>query len=355
MIIASFFDPRVAGQLDTPGVLATAFANYVFVIGGATVACVAAQTVWGARKQLSEARRLGQYRLTAPIGRGGMSEVWLAWDSRLKRNVALKILRGNTEADAIRRFEQEAYATSKLTSPNTIRIFDFGASDDGVSYIAMELLRGTDLAQLIKRRGALPVRQVVHFALHAAKSLKEAHTHGIVHRDIKPANLFAANVAGEPDFLKVLDFGVARIRDTEEAARTQAGVVIGTLHYIAPEGIMGQEADVRTDIYSFGATLYHLLTGRPPFAGRNTSALVAAQMYDMPPNPSVRRGETIPADLEDIVMRCLAKAPEARFQRFADVITALTKLDLPEWTPADARDAERVDESPASSETASAG
>ncbi len=326
----------LAAQLSNPQELLTFGAHYVMVLATVAVAAVSGQIAWNARLDLQRARRIGRYRLEALLGRGGMNEVWLAWDELLRRKVALKILRSVApEPSAARRFEREALALSRLTSSNTVRIFDFGASDDGFSFIAMEYLPGADLAALVRDHGPLPAQRAVHFALQACRSLAEAHEAGIVHRDIKPANLLAADGLGEPDLLKVLDFGIAR---SLAADATVTQVVAGTPAYMAPECWWNGPTDARSDVYSLGATLYFLLTGTAPFERRSAASLGSAHVFDRPESPSARRGELLPPRLERLVLRCLEKSPSDRFPSAWALASALEECarELPPWTSEDA-------------------
>ncbi len=309
-------------QVADSSQLLTFAAHYVMVLSTVAVAAVSGQIAWNARIDLQRARRIGRYRLEAPLGRGGMNEVWLAWDESLKRKVALKILRSQATLDshAAQRFEREALALSQLGSSNTVRIFDFGASDDGFSYIAMEYLRGADLDQLVRRSGPLPPARVVHFGIQACRSLAEAHAAGIVHRDVKPANLFASDDTGEADHLKVLDFGIAR---SSSSGATTTNVVAGTPAYMAPEAFWSGAADARSDVYSLGATMYFLLTGTAPFEGRGAMA-GSAHLLEVPEAPSMRLGCPLPDALEAVVLRCLEKGAEHRFASAAALSEALS-------------------------------
>jgi serine/threonine-protein kinase len=293
---------------------------------------------WVARRQMFQARRLGRYRMTARIGSGGHGDLWMARQEQLDRDVAVKVLkRGATDPESIQRFEREALAASQLRHPNTIRIFDFGASNDGVFFIAMELLDGLDLDSLVHRVGALPPERTIHLARQACESLAEAHNAGIVHRDVKPANLFVTHVGDEMDFLKVLDFGVARL---PESAMTASGIVLGTPAYMAPEICQGDRADARSDLYSLGAVIYFLLTATPVFQTRTFSETVQAHLKRKPERPSLRHGSGVPADLEEVVLRCLAKDPAARFATARDLERALAACESARrWSRDDARTA----------------
>jgi serine/threonine-protein kinase len=205
-----------------------------------------------------------------------------------------------------------------------VRVFDYGVTDDGVWFYAMELLHGESVAALVERAGALPPPRAVHLALQAAAALTEAHAKGIVHRDVKPENLFVVDVPGEPDFLKVLDFGIAKVTAAERDTRlTQTGALVGTPEWLAPEGLMGLEADARADVYSLGGVLYYMLAGKPPFRSDRPSLAATQHLRDLPASPSEARGEPISADLEAVVMRCLARQREARFASARELVDAL--------------------------------
>jgi serine/threonine-protein kinase len=286
-----------------------------------------------------QARQLGRYRLKARIGSGGMGEVWLAWDDGLKRDVALKILARQATGEDLQRFEREAFAASSLKSAHTIRVFDFGASDDGVWFIAMEHLDGADLATLVGEYGPLPIARAIRFARHACASLTEAHAGGIVHRDIKPANLFVTHAGDEYDLLKLLDFGIAKVaREDEDATVTQAGWLAGTPAYMSPEVCRGEVHGTRGDIYSLGAVLYFLVTGTPPFTTENVAALMMSHVNDPPDSPSQRLGTLVPRDVEAVILKCLEKRPEKRYASVSDLDLALARCSLPRpWTNEEAR------------------
>jgi serine/threonine-protein kinase len=323
MAVAGFVSARIGAQWRS-----TASQGFIidygivagFAIGGVT----GAHIIWSMRRQLYYARRLGRYRLKARIGHGGSSEVWLAWDDALRRDVALKILdrTASTNSIAITRFEREAMAASGLQSPHTIRVFDFGASDDGVWFMAMEHLEGFDLSALVEEMGPLLVARAVRFARQACAALTEAHDAGVVHRDVKPDNLFICRMGDDADFLKVLDFGIAKIEGSEEQNITRAGWVHGTPSYMSPEACNGATIDARSDLYSLGAVLYFMLTGWPPFTAPTGAAVMLAHVNEIPERPS-QRGVQVPRDLEAVVMRCLEKEPDLRFQSARELDAAL--------------------------------
>ena len=336
--IGSFFVPAIRAQLSDPVALGMA-TQYLFFIYGTMVLMVAAtHYAWTIRRQLFESRSIGRYRLKHRIGAGGMGEVWAAFHPGLKRDVALKILRAEAATDeiAVARFEREVKATSDLSHPNTIRVFDFGVTDDGVFYYAMELLEGLTLAELVKTEGPLAPARAVHLVVQAARALAEAHDRGIVHRDVKPANIFVTNAGGQSDFVKVLDFGIAkRVADAQteiEATLTGTGLLAGTPKYMAPELVLGKQATPRSDVYGIGGVLYCLLTGRAPFEGVTATAIYAAQVIEEVTPPSIVRGEPIAPELEHIVARCLAKEPTERFADARELADALDALDL-RWRP----------------------
>lgn len=341
MGVAAALSPDVRAQWTDRNHFLPFVGQYTFVLSMVAAGAMSSHFVWAARRQVYQARKLGRYRLEVPIGEGGMNQVWLAWDAPLRRHVALKILRPDSAPRfrAVERFEREARAASTLANPHTIRIFDFGASDDGIYYIAMEHLRGADLAALVSDHGPMPLARVIHFAAQACASLSEAHDAGIVHRDVKPQNLFVTHVGDDHDFLKLLDFGIAQVLEVESAEHlTQTGTLAGTPAFMAPEVCRGGRADARSDLYALGATMYFLLAGSPPFDGASPGQVLAAHMLQTPERPSVRRGEPIPEALEQVVLRCLAKDPQERFQTARDLGAALAQLaDISPWTTEDSR------------------
>lgn len=296
LIAGVALSPRLAPQLSSPHSLAVFVEYWAHVFGMTVFAVLGGHYVHASRARLIDARRLGRYLLKRQLGHGGMNDVWLAWDFPLKRDVALKLLHAREPGDARRtRFEREARATSRLHSPHTVRIFDFGSNDEGTAWIAMEYLHGQDIDRLVAARGPLDPRRAVHFARQAAASLAEAHAAGLVHRDIKPANLMVLSRPGEADFLKVLDFGIAHETDTNQTKLTGTGHIVGTPAFMAPEIWAGLPADPRSDVWSFGATLYVMLTGQLPFGSSVMQAI-----GPLTP-PSACRGAALPEGLDALV------------------------------------------------------
>lgn len=324
LLVASASTPSLRAQFHDPRALLTFASNYVFVVACGLLGAMGGHITWTARKQLYEARKLGRYRLKAPIGRGGMGEVWLARDESKREDVALKVLRAGEGSDiACRRFEREAHAVSDLRCANTIRVFDYGASDDGIFYIAMEYLRGVDLANLVHESGPVPEVRALELVRQACRSLDEAHRAGIVHRDVKPANLFLTADAAGRDFLKVLDFGIARFAfDVDATVLTRTGAAPGTPAYMAPELCTGHAATPASDVYALGAVLYFLLSGAPPFVGPSDGSVIRAHLADEPPRLR-EHGVAVSAEVEGVVRRALAKSPTHRFATMAAFESAL--------------------------------
>lgn len=274
-----------------------------------------------------EARQFNQYRLHDEIGAGGMGTVYLAEHRLLKRPCALKVIRPERAGDAraLERFEHEVRATARLSDPHIVEVYDYGRTEDGTFYYVMEQLRGLSLYQLVSRHGPQPPGRVIYLLRQACEALMEAHAAGLVHRDLTPANIFAARRGLRYDFVKVLDFGLAEaVAERHGAGPGHRGTGLGTPQYMAPEQITGdREIDGRCDLYTLGGVAYTLLTGRPPFAGETAAEVRNAHVRDAVVPPSQHR-QDIPADLEQMVVRCLAKDPESRFQAAEEMESALS-------------------------------
>jgi hypothetical protein len=276
--------------------------------------------------------RIGPYEVLGQLGAGGMGEVYRARDARLGRDVAIKVLPRSvaSDADRLRRFEQEARVTGSLNHPNIVAIHDFG-THDGMPFVVMELLDGSSLQDRL-RSGPLPQSKAIEYAFKIATGLAAAHEKGIVHRDLKPANVFLTN-DGQ---VKVLDFGLAKLERSElvgathstaptAGGETQPGMVLGTVGYMAPEQVRGQPVDHRGDIFTFGTILYEMLTGQRAFRRDSAVETMHAVLREDPP-PFVAAGRNIPPGLERIVLRCLEKEPEQRFHSARDLAFALDAL-----------------------------
>src|SRR5262245_16812043 len=282
---------------------------------------------------------IAHYRLIAPLGAGGMGEVYLAEDTKLSRKVALKLLPADFTQDAgrVRRFEQEARAASALNHPNILTIFEIGEAN-GTRYIATECIAGQTLRERLKGDRLAP-SAALDIASQIAAALTAAHEAGIVHRDIKPENVML-----RPDgIVKVLDFGLAKLTEQRPAAvdsraqtlakaHTDPGTVMGTVGYMSPEQVRGQEADHRADIFSFGVILYEILSGRRAFSGESAVEVMNAILKEDPPEISETNTKVSP-QLEKIVRRCLEKQPERRFHSAHDLGFALEALSSPSGSP----------------------
>ncbi len=281
---------------------------------------------------LAPTTKLGPYEIIAPLGAGGMGEVVRARDTRLGREVALKILPESfaRESDRLVRFEQEARAVAALNHPNILAVFDVG-QHNGSPFLVSELLEGETLRAVLDH-GALPQRKAIEYAVQIAQGLAAAHEKGIVHRDLKPENVFVTRDGR----IKILDFGLAKLAQkpgaeaaadgiTLTSSHTAAGVVMGTASYMAPEQVRGQAVDARTDIFSFGAILYEMLSGKRAFRRDTVPETMTAVLKEDPPDIA-ESSPTVSPSLDRIVRRCLEKNPEQRFQSAKDLSFALASL-----------------------------
>ena len=266
--------------------------------------------------QLDDGVPLGLYRLMEKLGEGGMGEVWRARHQLLARPCAVKVIRPDRLGESnrektIERFRLEAMAIARLSSPNTIRLFDFGVTETGSLYFVMELLQGLDLASLVQRFGPLPAERAIAVLRQACRSLGEAHAVGLLHRDIKPHNLHLCRLGLDFDVIKVLDFGLVKSLREGNANLTADGILTGTPAYMPPERVQGSDADERSDIYALGCVAYWMLTGQTVFAG-DPMAMMLHHVRTAPQSPSKLASGPIPERLEQIVLACLEKAPERR-------------------------------------------
>ncbi|HQU45100.1 MAG TPA: serine/threonine protein kinase, partial [Pirellulales bacterium] len=313
--------------------LASALAIFMFTI-------VLARLQRSMRLAVIEARQLGQYSLEEKIGAGGMGVVYRGRHAMLRRPTAIKLLDAEkTTEQAISRFEREVHLTSQLNHPNTIAIYDYGRTPEGVFYYAMEYLDGINLDQLVRRHGPQPEGRVIHILRQICGSLTEAHGIGLIHRDIKPANVVVCQRGGQYDVVKVLDFGLVKAMDSErETTVTSAGAITGTPLYLAPEAIeRGDRLDARSDLYAVGAVGYFLLTGTPVFQGKSITEVCMQQVHAEPEPPSARLGRPVSQRLEELLLRCLAKDPAARPASAEELADELAQCPTAgDWTRADA-------------------
>jgi eukaryotic-like serine/threonine-protein kinase len=303
-----------------------------------------AYVVSAMRRESFAARRLGQYQLKQRLGGGGMGEVYLAEHALLKRPCAIKLIRTAHEADAmaIAQFEREVHATANLSHWNTVDIFDYGCTQDGAFYYVMEYLPGLSMQEIVLRYGKMNPSRVVYLLRQACHALAEAHAAGLVHRDIKPGNIFVAERGGQYDVVKLLDFGlVAQLTsgDVEHYhdSHAEPGTVSGTPLFMSPEQSKSKgQVDGRSDIYSIGATAYFILTGVPPFTASELQHILSAHQFaKLVPPQDVE--PTLPEDLCEIVVQCLAKDPTDRFPSVEELEQALGACSCADqWGPREA-------------------
>jgi eukaryotic-like serine/threonine-protein kinase len=347
VLLSMSFFPPVARPDGLMIFLAFGFPYLLVVI----MAYVGARVVYALGTEVTRARELGSYRLEDRLGEGGMGEVWRASHRLLARPAAIKLIRSSAPGTAAgipdemrRRFEREAQIIAQLRSPHTVTLFDFGVTDDGSFYYVMELLDGVDADRLIRRFGPIPAERVVHILRQMCHSLSEAESCGLVHRDIKPANVFLCRYGEDLDFVKILDFGIAKIvhENPSEAqtAITISTVIHGTPAFIAPEQALGgADVDSRVDIYSTGCVAYWLLTGQLVFTAETPMQLLLAHARTPPEPPSSRTEIPIPPDLDALVLACLAKDREHRPKSARDLLQRLDAIMLHQpWTDACARE-----------------
>jgi serine/threonine-protein kinase len=313
------------------------FMQHVLVMVVAAVAAVfGTHLINTLRREAFEAKQLGQYRLIAPLGAGGMGEVYLAEHRMLKRPCAIKLIHPEQAGDphVLARFEREVRMTARLSHWNTVEIFDYGRTEDGTFFYVMEYLPGLSLEGLLQRHGPLPAKRVIHLLRQTCQGLREAHAIGLIHRDIKPGNVFAAQRGGLYDVVKLLDFGLVKpVAEIPSARLTQDGAISGTPLFMSPEQARGLgDLDARSDIYSLGAVAYTLLCGRPPFERKSPLEVIIAHARDDVVPPSKLQAD-MPADLERVILRCLAKSPEDRFQDTESLEQALAECAAADqWT-----------------------
>jgi serine/threonine-protein kinase len=282
----------------------------------------------------------GRYRVLDTIGTGGMGQVYLAEHVAIQKRVALKVLHPeySSKHDIVERFRQEAISASRIKHPNVLEIFDYGELEDGSSFIAMELLEGRDLGQALEKDGPLPPGAAIEVLLQICRALEAAHARGVVHRDLKPDNVFLQKHGEGESIVKIVDFGIASLRSTDDAAQQQAaskrrltrtGMIFGTPEYMAPEQAQGKQADQRSDVYAAGVILFETLTGAVPFNGDSfLEVLNRHVLFPIPRLADVNKDVQVSPELENVVRQAMAKDPAARFGSMREFAEAL--LSTPE-------------------------
>ena len=316
---------------------AEAFVSCSIAVG---IATLASQVIFGLRARIREAHLIGQYTLMEKVGEGAMGVVYRANHAMLRRSTAIKLLPPEkSDSDARSRFEHEVQHTSRLTHPNTVAIYDYGRTGEGVFYFAMEYLDGLNLEQLVRRFGPQPPARVVHLLKQVCGSLAEAHAAGLVHRDVKPANLVLCERWGSADVVKVVDFGLVRGFSGISQGSPEQTQAMGTPLHMSPESILSPEAvEPRSDLYAVGTVAYYLLTGRHVFEAATVPELLRHHLKTPPIRPSKLVDQPIPKALDELVMSCLAKDPEDRPRSALALREALGACEgLGEWTDAQAR------------------
>jgi serine/threonine-protein kinase len=342
LIYTEAADPRL--RLSAP-IIAGRFTGVMGLwwIAYLVVTTATSKVIYGLQREVRDARRLGQYTLLEKLGEGGMGVVYRARHAMLRRPTAIKLLAPDRlGSDAVTRFEREVQLTARLTHPNTIRVFDYGRTADGIFYYAMEYLEGANLADVVAAAGPMPAARVIHILEQTAGALAEAHQIGLIHRDIKPANIFLTEQGGMPDVAKVLDFGLVKQlgpSDGEHADVTRENSVTGTPLYMAPEALTAPETmDGRADLYALGAVGYFLVTGQEVFTGTTTIDIFGKHLHATPVPPSERLGQPVPPDLERLLMSCLEKQPDRRPESARTLQRGLRDCgDAGAWREEDAR------------------
>jgi len=330
--VLTYFESATAFQqlLSQPNYSGFISAQVLLIAISLLTGIVGVHTIGTLRREAFVAKQLGQYRLKKRLGSGGMGEVYLAEHQMMKRPCAVKLIRPEKAGDPrmLARFEREVRATAKLSHWNSIDIYDYGRTADGTFYYVMEYLPGHNIGEIVDGYGPIPAGRAVYLLDQVCAALAEAHGIGLVHRDIKPANIFCAYRGGVFDVIKLLDFGLAKptMETTGDAQLTMAGTVTGSPLFMSPEQASGDDTvDARSDIYSLGAVMYYMLTGQPPFMADNPLKVMIAHASQEVVPPRQINAE-IPAELEEIVLRCLEKDPDHRFQSVSDLRAALRDL-----------------------------
>jgi len=342
-LVISYFilnEPYSRSDVKPPGVATAFIAVWSSVI--IILSSVISRVIFGLRREVREARKLGQYTLEERLGSGGMGVVYRARHALLRRPTAIKMMRCDLAGERnISRFEREVQLTSVLTHPNTVAIYDYGRTPDGLFYYAMEYLDGITLDELVGKDGPQPPGRVIHLLDQVCGSLSEAHGVGMIHRDIKAANVILVERGWVHDMVKVVDFGLVK-EVTNLSGVTQSAVttLAGTPHYLPPEAIRSPESvDPRSDLYAVGVLGYFLLTGKHVFEAKSFVEICGHHLHTAPVPPSARLERPVPRDLEGLILMCLEKDPARRPRDATSLRRALAACeDARAWTEDDARE-----------------
>lgn len=277
-------------------------------------------------------RLFGDYLLTKKLGEGGMGAVYLAENKAIDQKIAVKVLHPSSAGsdEILQRFNREANTIARLTHPNTIRVFIFGKTPESMIYMAMEYVSGISLREEMYQRGPFDEQRAIAIMRQVLHALAEAHEMGIIHRDLKPDNIMLTHFRGVDDYVKVLDFGIAKMTGPDgdnQRKLTQAGVVYGTPEYLSPEQARGRDIDHRVDLYAMGIILYEMITGVVPFTGDTALKILSGHVYQPPPDPMTISDVRVAKPMRDIIMRAIQKKPEDRFQNGMEFLEALEKRE----------------------------
>jgi serine/threonine-protein kinase len=335
-VVGAFFSAVALGTPSLPaGFYVALWAGVIAGLGTLT-----SRTIYGLEQKVREARQLGQYTLVERIGAGGMGVVYRAEHAMLRRPTAIKVLPPERMGEqGLSRFEREVQLTSRLTHPNTVAIYDYGRTPDGLFYYAMEYLEGLTLTSLVELAGPLPPARAAYIMRQVAGSIAEAHGIGLIHRDIKPDNILVCDRGGTCDFAKVLDFGLVKDVKSADPSLSNVNLILGTPAYMSPEAITSpSKVAFPRDIYALGAVLFYLVTGREVFLGRTTIEVCTHQVRTPPDSPSRVRGEPLPEPLERLILACLTKEPSERPASASLIEQTLSEVAASDWGQAQAKD-----------------
>ncbi|MET0409945.1 MAG: serine/threonine-protein kinase [Polyangiaceae bacterium] len=336
VVAGAFMSSAAAGSVSVPaGFYVALWAGVIAGLGTLT-----SRTIYGLEQEVRQARQLGQYTLVERIGAGGMGVVYRAEHAMLRRPTAIKVLPPERMGEqGLSRFEREVQLTSRLTHPNTVAIYDYGRTPDGLFYYAMEYLEGLTLTSLVELAGPLPAARAAYIMRQVAGSIAEAHGIGLIHRDIKPDNILVCDRGGTCDFAKVLDFGLVKDVKSADPSLSNVNLILGTPAYMSPEAITSpSKVTFPRDLYAIGGVLFYLVTGREVFLGRTTIEVCTHQVRTPPDSPSAILGSPLPEALERLILSCLAKDPNERPASASEIEQILSTVAASDWGQVQAKE-----------------